>query len=339
MESKDINTDKRSLSRRDFTKKSILAIASVTTAGAVGYSILTSKRFTSFNNYMRIGHCAPSVMQTLLDINGIQNNNMVLYAGAMAGGIAGSSMECGGLTVPLMFISYQKINYSITEELDLLNKAQSYVNEFASYNGSSICEKIRKGGMSACRKAACQFNKPFSKAISNSTGLSDEAKESYLMLRKAFNDNKFHCAHSVLNNLNCNFIITKELIDASWIFIGGIALLNRTCGALAAGVMAISSINAKIENSYIRVARMNRLLRQNSHEAMNDEINHFNRAIKLGEELGSWFRREFRSTTCYDICGYNFSKIKDSQNYISANCINRCAEITQKVSQKVIQMT
>jgi hypothetical protein len=335
MKSKDMNTGNGSLSRRDFAKKSIIAIAAISTAGILGYDVFTSKKFRSLNNYLRMGHCAPSVMQTLLDINDIQDTDMVLYTGAMAGGIAGSRMECGCLTAPLMFISYQNNNYSIAEEIDVLSKAQLYVNEFDEYNGSCICEKIRQRGMSACRKAACNFNKPFSKAISSSVRLSDEAKESYLLLRKAFIDNKFHCALSVLNNLNSKFIITKELLDASWIFIGGIALLNRTCGALAAGVMALSSVSAKIENSYARVARMNRLLRNKNNEAMNEDINHFNRSIKLSEELGIWFRNEFRSTTCYDICGFNFSKTKDTQSYISGDCMNHCAEIAQKLAQKV----
>jgi len=335
MESKDINTGKGSLSRRDFTKKSIIAIAAISSAGILGYSVLSSKKLRSIDNYLRMGHCAPSVMKTLLEIHDIQNTEMVLYSGAMAGGIAGSRMECGSLTAPLMFISYQGNNTSIADELDVLSKAQLYVNEFAAHNGSCICEKIRQGGMPACRKAACGFYKPFSNAISSSTSLSGEARESYLLLRKVFNDHRFHCSHSVINNLNYKFKITKELLDASWIFIGGIALLNRTCGALAAGVMALSSATAKIENSYIRVARMNRLLRQNNQEAMNDDINYFNRAIKLSEELGIWFRNEFHSTTCYDICGFNFSKIKDAKGYISGNCINQCANIAQNVAQKV----
>lgn len=339
MKRNDINKSKRSLTRREFTKKSVLAIAAAGTAGLIGYGFFNTKKLRAINNVRRMGHCAPSIMQTLLDINDIQNTNMVLYAGAMAGGIAGSDMECGALTAPLMFIGFRNNNLTaISEKLDVISKAQSYVNEFTAFNGSSICGKIRQGGMPACMKTIRNFNKPFSKAVKSPAPLSDEVKESYSLLLKTFDDNKFHCAHNVLNNLNNNFIITKELRDSSWVFIGGIALLNRTCGALAAGVMALSSATAKIEDSYLRVARMNRLLRHENNEAMSEEINNFNRAINCSEELGSWFRNEFGSTTCYDIWRLNFSDKKDVESYISGNCTHRCAYIAKKVSQKVNMM-
>jgi len=314
--------EKGPLSRRDFTKKSILAIAAAGTAGLIGYTALNTKKLITVNNVLKMGHCAPGIMQTLLDINDIQNTNMVLYAGGMAGGIAGSAMECGALTAPLMFIGFQNDNLtSIPEKLDVIGKAQSYVNEFVAFSGSSFCGKIRQDGMQECRKVMSNFNKPFSKALSKPARLSDEAKESYSLLLKEFDDNKFHCAHNVFSNLNSNFLITKELLDSSWIFIGGITLLNRTCGALAGGVLALSSATSKIENSYSRVARMNRLLRHEDNEAMNEEINNFNRAINYSEELGTWFRNEFGSTSCHDIWGYNFSEKKEGEKNISGQCI------------------
>jgi len=286
-----------------------------------------------------MGHCAPSVMQTLLEINGIDNTEMVLYTGAMAGGIAGPDTECGCLTAPLMFAGFQKNGFnSIAEELNLLYKSQLYVNEFIACNNSGICSKIRQGGMSSCTKAVCTFHKPFSKAMSSTGCLSGEATESYTGLLKAFEDHKFHCAHNVLHNLSSKFSITKELFGSSWIFIGGIAMLNRTCGALAAGVTALSAKTAKMEDSYSRVSKMNRLLRSKSNEAMNEDINNFNRSILLSEELGSWFRKEFGSTSCRDIWGYDFSKTKDSEEFISGRCMDHCAKMAYKVAQQVNTM-
>jgi len=339
MKSNVVNTGKGSISRRDFTKKSVLAIAALGTAGLIGYGVFNTKKLRTINNVHRMGHCAPSIMQTLLDINDVQNTNMVKYSGAMAGGIAGSNMECGALTAPLMFMGFQNNNLTgISEKLDIINKAQSFVNEFIAFNGSSICSRIRQGDMSECKRAMYNFHKPFIKAVSTPDRLSDEAKESYSLLLKTFDDNKFHCAHGVLNNLNSNFLITKELLDSSWLFIGGIALLNRTCGALAAGVMALSSVTAKIENSYSRVARMNRLLRHENNEAMNGEINNFNRSINCSEELGIWFRNEFGFTTCHDMWGFNFSKIKDAESFIAGHCMNHCDYLAKKVAQKVNMM-
>jgi hypothetical protein len=331
-----INTSKGSLSRREFARKSFLAVAGLGTAGLIGYGIFNKKKIRTVNHMLSMGHCAPSVMQTLLEINGIRNHNMVLYSGAMAGGIAGSDMECGALTAPLMFLGFQKNDlHEISAKLDLIRKAQSYVNEFTAFNGESTCSRIRGKGMTACRKAVYNFNKPFLKAILNPGEISDEAEESYSLLLNTFDEYKFHCANNVFNNLNCDFHITDELRDSSWLFIGGIAMLNLTCGALTAGVMALSSVTSKMEKSYSRVAKMNRMLRNGSNEAMNEEINNFNRSINLGEELGRWFRSEFGHTSCYDIWGYDFSKIKDAESYISGQCMKQCDYITKKLAQKV----
>jgi len=83
---------------------------------------------------------------------------------------------------------------------------------------------------------------------------------------------------------------------------------------------------------------MNRLLRHEDNEAMNEEINNFNRAINYSEELGTWFRNEFGSTTCHDIWGYNFSEKKEVEKYISGQCMLQCRFIANKVSKKVNMM-
>ena len=335
----EINRCKGSLSRREFTKRSILAIAGLATTGLIGYTVINSKKLRTVRNIHRMGHCAPSVMQTLLEINDIHNDEMVLYAGAMAGGIAGSKMECGALTAPLMFLGFQNNKLTdITEKLDLIAKAQSYINEFTTSNGSLICSKIRHDGMPACMSAISNFYKQYLKAVSNPAVLSDEAKDSYKVLLNTFDEKRFHCSLNVLNELNGSFNVTKELLDSSWLFIGGIAMRNQTCGALAAGVMALSSVEAKIENSYSRVARMNRLIRKESNEVMNEDVNNFNQSINSAEELGTWFRNEFGSTTCFDILGFNFSRAKDVESYISGSYINKCALITDKVAHKVDSM-
>jgi hypothetical protein len=336
VKSKDLLKANIPISRREFTRKTVLAVAAIGTGGLVGYGIFNSKKLRSFNNMHRMGHCAPSVMQTLLELNGYDNGEMVLITGAMAGGIAGPDTECGCLTAPLMFASFHRNGFkTIADKLELLYKSQQYVTGFNASNNSLICSKIRQGGMSSCTKAICSFHKSYLKAMSSPGCLSGEATDSYTGLLEAFEDHNFHCAHNVLHNLGNKFSITKELLHSSWIFTGGIAMLNRTCGALAAGVMALSARTAKIEDSYSRVSKMNRLLRSNSNDAMNEEINNFNRSILLSEELGSWFRNEFGSTTCHDIWGYDFSKTNDSKEFIAGHCMDHCAKMAYKVAQQV----
>ncbi len=339
MKSNDANQGKGSLTRRDFTKKSIIAIATVGTAGIVGYSAFNTKKIKTINNVLRMGHCAPSIMQTLLDIHNIPNRNMVLYSGAMAGGIAGANTECGALTAPLMFHGFHNNDNVVTaDKLNNLSQAQSYINAFNAYNGSTVCSRIRNKSLHECRKAMYNFYELYARAISHPVHLSDEAIRSYSLLLDSFNANKFHCTHNVLNSINVKIPVTKEMLDSSWLFIGGMAMLNRTCGALTAGVIALSSVLAKIEDDYSRVAKMNRLLRQKDNIAMNDEINNFNRAINYSDELGEWFRNEFGSKSCYDIWGCDFSKINGAEKYIKGQCHLQCSYIAEKVGQKVISM-
>ncbi len=330
---------RKSLTRRDFTKKSLLAIGAAGAAGLAGYRALNSVRRRAANNLAKMGHCAPAVMQTLLEMNDIQNTGLILYAAGFAGGIAGSGTECGALTAPLMFMSYQNNDFQdIEKKINLLERAQSLMKEFTEYNGSPLCLNIRSRGMHECRRTIHNFHKPYQRASDITLHFPVETKESWKLLLNEFEKNKFHCAHNVLKSAGNKFHVTKDLLDASWIFIGGLAMLNRTCGALAAGVMALSSATAKIEDSHSRVAQMNRLLRKGDNKAMDESINNFNRSINLSDELGLWFRNEFGSTSCHDIWQYDFSKIRDVEDFITGKCMAHCTVMGEKVVQKIKSM-
>jgi hypothetical protein len=327
------------MNRRDFSRKGLIAAAAIGTAGMGGYCLLVSKKGRTLNNYYRMGHCAPTVMQTLIDIRRTDNPGLVLYAGAMSGGIAGPGMECGVLTAPLIYMGYEKKKPAVlSEKLDLISKGQTYVSRFDEFNGTCICGNIRQGGAPACRKAVTNFYRIFTASVEKPDIIAGEARKSYSLLLSEFESENFHCAHNVLKNLNGKFMAGDHMHDASWLFVGGLAMLNRTCGALAAGVMALSSVTAEVEKSYFRVAKMNRLFKENSNSAMDEEINKFNRSIHFSEMLGAWFRKEFRSTTCYDICGANFSLLSDAESYLSGNFISNCSDIAKRVAEKVNSM-
>lgn len=329
----------RNISRREFAGKSIIAAIALGTAGISGYGFFHDNRGRIFLNYNSMGHCAPAVMQTLLEINDIHDLAPVRVSGAMAGGTGGKDMECGALTGALMFLGYQNgIPADNTKKLLIIREAQAYYNNFNLHNGSTICNIIRNRNEDGCRKAVYGFYKAFKSGIKNPVILNKENEESYTLLLNAFEDNEFHCSHNILNKLNTHISINQELYSVSWPFLGGIALLNRTCGALAAGVMVLSSSKASIESSFRKVAVMNKMLKENDSRAMNNEINAFNPAIIAGTELGMWFRKEFGSTTCRDIWGYDFSKSKDVRNYLSGNCMKLCTRMTDKVAEKVLSM-
>ncbi|MBN1144844.1 MAG: C_GCAxxG_C_C family protein [Bacteroidales bacterium] len=329
-----------SLSRREFARKSLIAAAGIGAISLAGYGFYNKKKLRSLNNLLRMGHCAPSVMQTLTDLYGIDSSNLVLYAGAMAGGIAGSDMECGALTAPLMFMSSRTTDSApVEEKLRLINISQAYYKEFINYNNAFACRIIQGNGISSCMKAVCGVHQLRASAISDPGEMSEEKKEALSLLMCEFENHSFHCAQNVLKNLSEKITLTKELLQASWIFTGGIAMMNRTCGALAGGVMALSAATASIEQDYSRVARMTWLLMHNkTDEAMKDEVNSFNRSIRLSEELGNWFRKEFGSTSCNRIWGYDFAKTRDVENFINGSCIKHCKNIAEKVAEKVSSM-
>jgi len=339
MESFDTGKGKRSLTRRDFARKSIIAIAAAGSAGLIGYAAFNTKKLRTINNSLRIGHCAPSVMQTLIDIHHTGNEDLVLLSGAMAGGIAGPSTECGVLTAPLMFMGFMnKQDVDLPGRLKLIGMAQAYSARFASENKTSSCELIRNRGMHSCKNAVHNFYKDYSWACANPLIFGDEVKESYSFLLKNFEEEDFHCAHNVLRLLEGRVKVNEDMLDLTWIFAGGIAMMNRTCGALAGGVAALSSLNSRTENSYTRVARMNRLLRKKSNSAMDEDINNYNRAINQSDVLGEWFRREFGSLSCRDIWQYDFSRKRDSGSFIAGQCMKQCRLIAEKVAGQVVKM-
>jgi len=339
MESFEKDKAKRSLTRRDFARKSIIAIAAAGSAGLIGYSAFNTKKLKTINNYLRIGHCAPSVMQTLIDIHHSGNEDLVLLSGAMAGGIAGPSTECGVLTAPLMFMGYMnKEAVDPSGRLKLIAMAQAYSARFGSENKASSCELIRNRGMHSCKNAVHDFYDDYSWACANPLVFRDEIKESYSFLLENFEKEDFHCAHNVLRLLEGRVKVSGDMLASTWIFAGGIAMMNRTCGALAGGVAALSSLNSMAENSYARVSRMNRLLRKKSSSAMDEDINNYNRAINQSDVLGEWFRREFGSLSCRDIWQYDFSSLRDSESFITGRCTKQCRLIAGKVAEQLVQM-
>jgi len=60
-------------------------------------------RARSLGNLLRMGHCAPALMRTFLDICGEKEAWPVKMAAGLPGGIGDTGFECGGITAPLIF--------------------------------------------------------------------------------------------------------------------------------------------------------------------------------------------------------------------------------------------
>ena len=48
-------------------------------------------------NLLRMGHCAPTVMKTILDISPAEKEWLVRLSAGMPGGIGNTGFECGGV--------------------------------------------------------------------------------------------------------------------------------------------------------------------------------------------------------------------------------------------------
>jgi hypothetical protein len=55
-------------------------------------------------NLARMGHCAPSITQAVLDVAGVDGSWLVKLAAGLPGGIGNTGGECGGVTAPLMLL-------------------------------------------------------------------------------------------------------------------------------------------------------------------------------------------------------------------------------------------
>jgi hypothetical protein len=61
-------------------------------------------RRRSVSNLLRMGHCAPTVMKSLLDASGSTARWPVMLTAGLPGGIGNTGGECGGITAPLVLL-------------------------------------------------------------------------------------------------------------------------------------------------------------------------------------------------------------------------------------------
>src|SRR5690242_4957697 len=60
-------------------------------------------RRRSLSNVLRSGHCAPTIMRTLLEATGADAPRLVQLAAGLPG-IGNTGNECGGITAPLVVL-------------------------------------------------------------------------------------------------------------------------------------------------------------------------------------------------------------------------------------------
>jgi C_GCAxxG_C_C family probable redox protein len=296
-------------------------------------------RNRSLLNLSRMGHCAPTIMQTLGDAYGTDVQWLVRLAAGLPGGIGNTGGECGGVTAPLVLLGLRHGLESEDRGLPLIvYRGQELLRRFTAVHGTTACREIRghhrvplrcigvvRRAPALCVETACS-------ACPES--LTVECETAYRRLHTHWVEAGFHCAHAVLRHLGSVVSVTRELLDATAGFMGGTVFSGMTCSALTAGVMAIGLARGEIEDSPLRVLRMIGTMAVGG-EAFADELNAFNRTMNLGQRLSSWFASKHGSTQCRAITDCDSSKTEDVQRYIERGGTTRCQSIARKVARRV----
>jgi len=293
-------------------------------------------------NLLRMGHCAPTVMKTLLDASGSTERWPVLLTAGLPGGIGNTGGECGGLTAPMVLLGLEHGRDETDDGLPVVVEAGHDLRaRFADTQGTTQCREIRGTGRVPLRCIAVVREAPVTCAACMATpaagAVAPEARVAYQRLYEHWKQRRFHCADAVLSESGHSSAPDEELRDAVTAFMGGTLFAGMTCSALTAGVMALGLALGEIENSHTRVARMIATMAVRG-DAFADELNAFNRVMNLGHELSVWFEAEFGSTQCRALTRCDFASTADVDEYIDRDGTADCARLARRVAEHVSAM-
>lgn len=299
-------------------------------------------RARSLRNLLTMGHCAPAVMKTALEICGSTEVWPVKAAAGLPGGIGNTGFECGGITSPLLLLGMRHGLRDLQNGLPLVFfKGHEYFRNFVDRNGSPFCRDISGDNyrLTHCIKAVCLSPEIAASAISRGGGdaIGGEKREAYALLYSHMMSNGFHCAHHVLHRLSSIIPVNQELLDAALAYLGGTLFMGMTCSAYAAGVMALGLKMEELEKSLPRVVRLIVLMKTGG-DAFAEPLNKFNRFMNLGKSLGGWFAAEFGGTQCQAITGCDFSSLKDVRRFIETDLLTGCRKVAEQVAGKAYAM-
>lgn len=296
-------------------------------------------RRRGFANLLRMGHCAPTAMRTILDVSSSDGEWLVKLSAGMPGGIGNTGHECGAVTSPLAVMGTRLGLRDVDRGLPVLfDRGHALCREFLACQQTLLCREIRTkdGFPRQCVGPVLRSAELCRGALDDarSDAIPDETRAAYARLYSHFVENEFHCAQAVLTNLGYSPPEHRELFDATSAFMGGTLFMGGTCSALTAGVMAMGVRNGEIENSRLRVARMLALMTM-GRDAIDDRLNKFNPSMNRGHRLATWFASEFGSTQCRKITGCDFSEAAGVSRYVGREQITQCRTIGCRVAEQV----
>lgn len=296
-------------------------------------------RRRAFSNLLRMGHCAPTAMQTILDVSSTDKEWLVRLSAGMPGGIGNTGHECGAVTSPLAVMGTQHGLREVDRGLPVIfDRGHALCRDFLACHQTLQCREIRTkdGFPRQCISPVLHSAEHWRGALDGdpSDAISESTRAGYSRLYSHFVVNEFHCAQAVLGHLGYSPTEHREVVDATSAFMGGMLFMGRTCSALTAGVMAIGLKDGEIENSRLRVVRLLAIMTVGG-DAFDDRLNKFNASMNRGNRLAKWFAGEFGSTQCQKITGCDFADPAGVSRYIEIDQLAKCRTIGCKVAEQV----
>ena len=295
-------------------------------------------RRRGLSNLLKMGHCAPTVMQTILDLGNTKEEWLVRMTAGLPGGIGSTGFECGGITSPLIQLGLEHGLSAKNGGLPtVINAGHDYLQRFQQCNNSLLCRDIlgdRRVPL-PCIKVARHAPELYKQTDckDNTDAITGETREAFHLLYSHMSANGFHCAHAVLKHLDDTIPVTRELLDGTSGFIGGTVFKGLTCSAFTAGVTAVGLKLGEIEDSYLRVFRMLATMIAGGN-ALADHMNKFNRLLNISYRMSKWFNKEFGSTLCCEVTQCDFSSLGDVHRYIEKGSVTTCNIIAEKVARQ-----
>ena len=296
-------------------------------------------RRRGFANLLRMGHCAPTAMRTILDVSSTDGEWLVRLSAGMPGGIGNTGHECGAVTSPLAVLGTQHGLREMDRGLPVvIDRGHAFCRDFLACQQTLQCREIRtkEGFPRQCVGPVLRSAELWRSAVDDARpdAIPEGTRAGYARLYANFAEHEFHCAQTVLSNLGYSPTGHREVFDATSAFLGGTLFTGRTCSALVAGVMAMGLKAGEIENSRLRVIRLLATMTVGG-DALDDRLNKFNASMNRGNRLAKWFASEFGSTQCRKITGCDFSDPVGVSDYIDGDRITKCRAIARDVAQQV----
>ena len=158
------------------------------------------------SNLQTMGHCAPAIMQTILDLKNTKKEWLVKMTAGLPGGIGNTRFECGGITDPLIHLG---LEHGLSVQHDglptVISAGYDYHQRFLKCNNALLCQEIlgdRRVPL-PCLKVVRHAPELYKQTDSqdNTETILGETREAFLLFYSHLSANGFHCAHAVLKIL------------------------------------------------------------------------------------------------------------------------------------------